>query len=242
MADERMVLPRLRGQAARETRGREPDPASSYVLREVVTTRGFRCWRIARANCRVVRSVAPKNAPPMEGKSHNAKVKTMKQFLASSVLTFILFLLPFSSAASEGVVGRDGATMVLVPAGPFPMGVPEGARDGGRDEYPRHDVQLDTYYIDAFEVTNGRYLEFVKSTGHRAPQHPKDPTRTLWKDGRMPESLADWPVINVDWYDAHAYCRWADKGLRTEAQWAKAARGRDDRRFTLGTSLATNKN
>ncbi|MEQ1625790.1 MAG: hypothetical protein ABL965_00240, partial [Nitrospira sp.] len=38
------------------------------------------------------------------------------------------------------VKGKDGAPMVLIPEGPFPMGVPHGDRDGGRDEYPRHDV------------------------------------------------------------------------------------------------------
>ncbi|MEK7293356.1 MAG: SUMF1/EgtB/PvdO family nonheme iron enzyme, partial [Nitrospirota bacterium] len=52
--------------------------------------------------------------------------------------------------------GKDGAPMVLVPAGPFPMGVPAGDRDGGRDEYPRHQVDLDAFYIDKHEVTNGR--------------------------------------------------------------------------------------
>ena len=47
------------------------------------------------------------------------------------------------SAADSMPPGKDAAPMVLVPAGSFPMGVPEGDRDGGRDEYPRHDVHLD---------------------------------------------------------------------------------------------------
>ncbi len=132
------------------------------------------------------------------------------------------------------IPGKDGAPMVLVPAGPFPMGVPPGARDGGRDEYPRHEVFLDAYYIDTFEVTNGRYLEFMTNTGHRPPKHPNDPRQDLWQAGLMPESIADRPVINVDWYDAEAYCRWAGKRLPTEAEWAKAARGTDDRRFPWG--------
>ena len=121
------------------------------------------------------------------------------------------------------------------------MGVPEGARDGGRDEYPRHQVYLDAYYIDKFEVTNGRYLEFVRATGHRTPQHPKDLSRNLWTNGLMPESIIDRPVINVDWYDAEAYCRWAGKRLPTEAEWEKAARGTDDRRFPWGNTEPTQK-
>lgn len=146
-----------------------------------------------------------------------------------------------SNALPPEIVGKDGAPMVPVPAGAFPMGVPKTDRDGGRDEYPRHTVFLDAYYIDKFEVTNGRYLEFVKMTGHRAPQHPKDQTRTLWQGSTMSESLAERPVINVDWYDADAYCRWAGKRLPTEAEWEKAARGTDQRRFPWGNVEPTHK-
>ncbi|MEP6935500.1 MAG: SUMF1/EgtB/PvdO family nonheme iron enzyme, partial [Nitrospirota bacterium] len=96
-------------------------------------------------------------------------------------------------------IGIDGAPMVEVPVGSFPMGVPQGDRDGGRDEYPRHDVFVDTFLIDKFEVTNGLYLEFVKATGHRVPQNSKNPTRNLWQGDTIAESLTDRPVINVDW-------------------------------------------
>ncbi|MGH7232965.1 MAG: formylglycine-generating enzyme family protein, partial [Nitrospiraceae bacterium] len=147
---------------------------------------------------------------------------------------------PASKPASQ-IVGTDGVPMVLVPAGKFPMGVPKGDRDGGRDEYPRHDVFLDDYYIDAYEATNSRYLEFVNATGHRPPQNPKHENRTLWKNGTAPESIADRPVINVDWNDADAYCRWGGKRLPTEAEWEKAARGTEDRRFPWGNTEPTSK-
>ncbi|MEW6544259.1 MAG: formylglycine-generating enzyme family protein [Nitrospirota bacterium] len=163
----------------------------------------------------------------------------------SSLLSLLLLVAaPLAATAAslpQVIAGRDGAPMVLVPAGPFQMGVPAGDRDGGRDEYPRHEVVLDNFYIDKFEVTNGRYLEFVRATGHRAPQHPKDPSRNLWQGNRMPESVADRPVINVDWHDADAYCRWAGKRLPTEAEWEKAARGSDGRRFPWGNVEPTHK-
>ena len=146
---------------------------------------------------------------------------------------------PATKPANE-ITGKDGAPMILVPAGPFPMGVPKGDRDGGRDEYPRHEVTLDSYYIDKYEVTHGRYAEFVKATGHRIPVNPKYPTRTLWNE-HLSESLAERPVINVDWQDADAYCRWAGKRLPTEAEWEKAARGTDDRRFPWGNVEPTHK-
>jgi sulfatase modifying factor 1 len=142
--------------------------------------------------------------------------------------------------SSSELVGNDGAPMILVPAGSFPMGVPKGDRDGGRDEYPRHEVMLDSYYIDIYEVTHGRYAEFVKATGHRTPENPKYPKRTLWSD-HLSDSLSERPVINVDWQDADAYCRWAGKRLPTEAEWEKAARGTDDRRFPWGNVEPTHK-
>ena len=145
-----------------------------------------------------------------------------------------------STKPASALAEKDGAPMILVPAGPFPMGVPKGDRDGGRDEYPRHEVVLDKYYIDIYEVTHGRYAEFVKATGHRAPENPKYPKRTLWSD-HLSDSLSERPVINVDWQDADAYCRWAGKRLPTEAEWEKAARGTDDRRFPWGNVEPTHK-
>lgn len=139
------------------------------------------------------------------------------------------------------VKGKDGAPMVLIPEGSFPMGVPHGDRDGGRDEYPRHDVFVNNFYIDKFELTNGRYLEFVKATNHRVPQNPKNATRNLWQGDTITESLADRPVVNVDWADANAYCQWAGKRLPTEAEWEKAAKGTADRRFPWGNVEPTNK-
>src|SRR5687768_3620392 len=138
--------------------------------------------------------------------------------LGSVVVTGILVVFTAAPSVAEetkgrpqDLTGKDGAPMVLIPSGSFPMGVPPGDRDGGRDEYPRHDVHLDAYTIDKYEVTNGRYLEFVKATNHRVPQNPKDPTRNLWEGVAIPESLADRPVVNVDWADASAYCTWAGK-------------------------------
>jgi len=139
------------------------------------------------------------------------------------------------------IVGKDGAPMVLIPAGPFPMGVPKWARDGGVDERPNHEVDLDAFYMDKYEVTNGRYLEFIHATGHRPPKHRTDQTKNLWQGGLMPESIAPLPVINVDWFDAQAYCEWAGKRLPTEAEWEKAAKGTDDRRFPWGDVEPTNK-
>ena len=145
------------------------------------------------------------------------------------------------ATAPQEITGKDGAPLVLIPAGSYPMGVPVGDRDGGRDEYPRHVIDIAAFYIDKYEVTNGRYLEFVKATDHRVPQNPKNPTRNLWEGVSIPESLADRPVVNVDWADASAYCTWAGRRLPTEAEWEKAAKGNHDWRFPWGNVEPTNK-
>lgn len=165
--------------------------------------------------------------------------------LCSIMLAGVVLVAVPAVTVAEGlekeVTGKDGAPMVLIPEGSFPMGVPHGDRDGGRDEYPRHDVFVSNFYIDKFELTNGRYLEFVKATRHRIPQNPKNATRNLWEGETIAESLIDRPVINVDWADAQAYCQWAGKRLPTEAEWEKAAKGTADRRFPWGNVEPTNK-
>lgn len=162
------------------------------------------------------------------------------RLMVGTAMVGSLLALGFGGQAYSGsdlpkeIVGKDGAPMILIPEGPFPMGVPAGARDGGVDERPRHEVYLDAFYIDTYEVTNGRYWRFVEGTGHRRPEHPKDQNLTLWGEKQLPEELVDRPVVNVDWYDAEAYCEWAGKRLPTEAEWAKAAKGTEDRRFPWG--------
>lgn len=122
---------------------------------------------------------------------------------------------------AEIIKGNDGASMVLIPAGPFLM----GSNDGLSNERPEHHVTVDAYYIDQFEVTARRYQKFVESARHGLPPRWDDePARTL----------SDLPAVGMSWTDAAAYCTWAGRRLPTEAEWEKAARGTDGRRYPWG--------
>ena len=121
--------------------------------------------------------------------------------------------------------------MVMIPAGDFLMGSLAG--DGLTDERPQRLVSLHAFQIDRFEVTNARYEQFVKATGHAVPTNP-NPSATLWSSGRPFPGSDTHPVVNVSWHDAVAYCTWAGKRLPTEAEWEKAARGTDGRLYPWG--------
>ena len=156
-----------------------------------------------------------------------------------SGLTLIAPQLAGGADLPKTATGRDGAPLNLIPAGEFLMGTSISNRDGGRDEYPERRIFLDAFYMDSLEVTNGRYLEFVKATGHRLPEHPRDKKLTLWQGPTVPAAFKDHPVVNVDWHDAAAYCAWAGRRLPTEAEWERAARGTTGRRFPWGDAEPT---
>ena len=111
------------------------------------------------------------------------------------------------------------APMVLIPAGEFWMGSPDG--EGHDDERPRHRVSLAGFFLDQHPVTAGQFAVFCRRTRRPLPEQP-------------PWGADDHPVVNVSWDDARAYCAWAGGRLPTEAQWERAARGGTQTRYYFG--------
>ena len=152
-------------------------------------------------------------------------------------IVVVAVLVLAQSLTAEALPGNkelDSVPMVTIPAGPFLMGTPEGK--GRDDERPQRSVDLDEFAIDQVEVTNERYMAFVKSTGHRTPPNPYGTGPLVSIAG-----IEQLPVVQTTWYDAKAYCSWAKKRLPTEAEWEKAARGTDGRLYPWGNEPPTAK-
>ncbi len=121
---------------------------------------------------------------------------------------------------------RDGGLMVSVPAGPFLM----RSDLGNHDEAPQREVTLSAFWIDQYQVTNEKYRRFLDETG----VFPAPPS--FARDDFVGPNQ---PIVSVSWEEADVYCRSAGKRLPTEAEWEKAARGTDGRKYPWGDDEPT---
>lgn len=128
--------------------------------------------------------------------------------------------------------------MITIPAGPFLM----GRDDGPADERPAHTVTLPAYTIDRLPVTNEQFARFLEAAGTHSAAGERlydidDPDARIHRRAgawRSDDGYENHPVVEAPWAGARDYCTWLGKRLPTEAEWEKAARGTDGRRYPWG--------
>jgi serine/threonine-protein kinase len=131
----------------------------------------------------------------------------------------------------------DQMVQVYVPAGEFIMGSDAAEAkitiEGGRayPEIPVNNVNLDGYWMDKYEISNGQYALCVEGGVCDPPYLSSSETRYHYYDDPV---FSNYPVIWVNWYMAKTYCEWAGRRLPTEAEWEKAARGTDGHEYPWG--------
>jgi formylglycine-generating enzyme required for sulfatase activity len=136
-----------------------------------------------------------------------------------------------SSAAATGTSSAPSVPpdMLVVSGGEFTMGADAG---GEPDERPAHRVTLAAFFLDRLETTNAEYLECVAAGRCKPWRNDVAQGMHLGPESRFRGPRQ--PVVGVSWHDAVGYCTFRDKRLPTEAEWERAARGDDDRRFPWG--------
>ena len=132
--------------------------------------------------------------------------------------------------STEIAADNDGG-MAYIPAGEFTM----GDDFYNADEKPAHEIHLDAFFIDKYEVTNALYKTCVDAdVCPLAAEYKIHDAFELLRQFRV----RSYPVIYITWNMANTYCDWRGAQLPTEAQWEKAARGTDGRTYPWGEDIA----
>ncbi|MGB9475505.1 MAG: SUMF1/EgtB/PvdO family nonheme iron enzyme [Candidatus Udaeobacter sp.] len=143
----------------------------------------------------------------------------------------VMRLIPAGESLMGSTIEQTEAAKRMDKAGPqFPL----------RHETPQFHAHLDNFYLSMFAVTNEQFAQFLSET---KPTRQQLQQWVSWLDRiaiepndsyRVAPEFKSHPVINVTWFGADAYCRWAGLRLPTEIEWEKAARGTDARIFPWG--------
>jgi eukaryotic-like serine/threonine-protein kinase len=212
-------------------------------------------------------SVAPKSTPTVHLLQRRAMNRRKHVEVAGIVILILLVCTSSGSARAGTMQetrlrAADGMAMVYVPAGSFLMGYTDEqlalilsmdediVQSDYNDEQPAHEVSVGGFWIDQTEVTNAQFCEFLNECGNQVEGGVR-----RWEPGaghrgivyglieeidgryRPRQGYGNYPVIEVSWYGARAYCEWIGGRLPTEAEWEYAARGTLSTLFPWGNEF-----
>ena len=123
-------------------------------------------------------------------------------------------------------------------------GAPGYDAEAEKNDFPARLVTVDAFFLGRYPVTVQEFQQFVEE------KHQGYLNREWWDDKgwewreregytepgswRAQSHHPNWPVTDVSWFEAEAYCRWAGGRLPTEIEWEFAARGEEGRRYPWG--------
>jgi iron(II)-dependent oxidoreductase len=151
-----------------------------------------------------------------------------------------------SSSVDSSLAPGDGPCQgdVLMAGGTFLLGAEPDEPFVFDNEKWAHPVELKAFAIAKAPVTQAEFASFAEDGGYRRRELWSD-AGWIWRERAAVEHPVYWqrrsnrwlrrdfdrwlplepyrPIIHVNWYEADAYCRWADRRLPTEAEWEAAA-------------------
>ena len=135
---------------------------------------------------------------------------------------------------------NSSKTMALISGGAFIM----GSDNGLEDEKPQHTIFIKPFFLDILPVSNADFAKFLNQQGLQNQRgevfydHEDSDARIHRRDSSWQADLAygTHAVNEVSWVGARDYCIWLNKRLPTEAEWEKAARGVDARKYPWGNT------
>jgi formylglycine-generating enzyme required for sulfatase activity len=241
--------------------GRKAEDRNRKPSRKIWALIGISAVLIPSLIFLAVRSLAPGTPAVVGGKASQTPSLFIGNPLTSTpTVTLVHSRTPFPTpprVANPGdiwVSPADGMNLVFIPAGEFLMGFNEGDPAAPADAKPQRKITLNGYWMDRLEVTNEMFAAFVEATGYITDSETKGESLVFdekvldwvsvpgayWRDprgdGKGISDLQTHPVVQVSWTDAVSYCGWAGRRLPSEAEWEKAARGTDGRKYPWGNN------